>query len=132
MKFFNGNYTDYRISLENQSENNAVANKPSPVKAPSTENSSSKVSKLSFKEQKELETLEKEIQDLEQKKQSLIEQLNAGDEDFQKLSQWANKIEEIKKPWKKRKFAGSNYQKDKFKLTKNGPKLRAIFDKNYV
>lgn len=97
VKFFNGNYTDYRISLENQSENNAVANKPSPVKAPSTENSSSKVSKLSFKEQKELETLEKEIQDLEQKKQSLIEQLNAGDEDFQKLSQWANKIEEIKK-----------------------------------
>lgn len=97
VKFFNGNYTDYRISLENQSENNAVANKPSPVKAPSTENSSSKVSKLSFKEQKELETLEKEIQDLEQKKQSLIEQLNAGHEDFQKLSQWANKIEEIKK-----------------------------------
>jgi ATP-binding cassette subfamily F protein uup len=97
VKFFNGNYTDYRISLENQSENTAVANKPSPVKAPSTDNStSSKVSKLSFKEQKEFETLEKEIQDLEQSKQGLIEQLNAGHEDFQILGQWATKIEEIK------------------------------------
>ncbi len=96
VKFFNGNYTDYRISLENQAENNSGANKPSPVKAPSTENSKTKVSKLSFKEQKEFETLEIEIQELEQKKQSLIEQLNAGHEDFQILSQWATQIEEIK------------------------------------
>jgi ATP-binding cassette subfamily F protein uup len=96
VKFFNGNYTDYRISLENQSENNSAANKPSPVKAPSTENSTSKSAKLSFKEQKEFEKLEIEIQDLEQKKQSLIEQLNAGHEDFQLLSQWATQIEEIK------------------------------------
>ncbi len=96
VKFFNGNYTDYRISLENQTENNSGANKPSPVKAPTTENSKTKVSKLSFKEQKEFETLEIEIQDLELKKQSLIEQLNAGHEDFQILSQWATQIEEIK------------------------------------
>ena len=96
VKFFNGNYTDYRISLENQSENTVGANKPSPAKAPSTENSSMKVSKLSFKEQKEFDTLEKEIQDLEQKKLALIEQLNAGHEDFQILSQWATQIEEIK------------------------------------
>jgi ABC-type sugar transport system ATPase subunit len=97
VKFFNGNYTDYRISLENQSENTSVANKPSPVKAPSTENSTTtKVSKLSFKEQKEFEVLEKEIQDLEQSKEGLIEQLNAGHEDFQILGQWATQIEEIK------------------------------------
>jgi ATP-binding cassette subfamily F protein uup len=66
------------------------------VKAPSTEISTNKVSKLSFKEQKEFETLEKEIQDLEQNKLGLIEQLNAGHEDFHKLSQWATQIEEIK------------------------------------
>jgi len=96
VKFFNGNYTDYRISLENKTENNSAATKPSPVKAPSTENSTSKSTKLSFKEQKEFETLETEIQDLEQKKQNIIEQLNAGHEDFQILSQWASQIEEIK------------------------------------
>lgn len=96
VKFFNGNYTDYRISLENRPENTSQANKPSPVKAPSTEISTNKVSKLSFKEQKEFETLEKEIQDLEQNKLGLIEQLNAGHEDFHKLSQWATQIEEIK------------------------------------
>ena len=66
------------------------------MKAPSTDNSKTKVSKLSFKEQKEFETLEIEIQELEQKKQSIIEQLNAGHEDFQILSQWATQIEEIK------------------------------------
>jgi ABC transport system ATP-binding/permease protein len=79
------------------------SNKPSPVKAPSTENSTTKSTKLSFKEQKEFETLEIEIQDLEQKKQSLIEQLNAGHEDFQLLSQWATQIEEIKNWLRKRK-----------------------------
>ena len=54
------------------------------------------MSKLSFNEQKEFETFEKEIQDLEQSKQGLIEQLNAGHEDFQILGQWATQIEEIK------------------------------------
>jgi ATP-binding cassette subfamily F protein uup len=97
VKFFNGNYTDYRISLENQSENTAGANKPSPVKAPTTENLTGKGTKLSFKELKEFDTLEKEIQELEQSKLGLIEQLNAGHEDFQRLSQWAIQIEEIKK-----------------------------------
>jgi len=96
VKFFNGNYTDYRISLENQTENNSSANKPNPVKAPTTEISTNKSSKLSFKEQKEFETLEKDIQDLEQKKQSIIEQMNEGHEDFQILSQWATQVEEIK------------------------------------
>lgn len=95
VKFFNGNYTDYRISLENQSENIAT-NKPNPIKAPSTETASIKGNKLSFKEKKEFETLEKEVQELEQKKQSLVEQLNAGHDDFQLLSQWAIQIEEIK------------------------------------
>jgi ATP-binding cassette subfamily F protein uup len=96
VKFFNGNYTDYRISLETQSENAAFSHKPNPTKAPSTGSSSPKGNKLSFKEQKEFENLEKEIQTLEQKKQSVIEQLNTGHEDFQILGQWATKIEEIK------------------------------------
>jgi ATP-binding cassette subfamily F protein uup len=96
VKFFNGNYTDYRISLETQSENTAFSHKPNPTKAPSTGSSSPKGNKLSFKEQKEFENLEKEIQTLEQKKQIVIEQLNTGHEDFQILSQWAIKIEEIK------------------------------------
>jgi ATP-binding cassette subfamily F protein uup len=95
VNFFNGNYTDYRIALENK-ENEPVA-KQSPVKAPSTAAPTvSKGPKLSFKEQKEFEELEKEMADLEIEKDSFVEKLNQGSEDFQLLTDWAKAIEDIK------------------------------------
>ena len=95
VNFFNGNYTDYRIALENK-ENEPVA-KQSPVKAPSTAAPTvSKGPKLSFKEQKEFEELEKEMADLEIEKDSFVEKLNQGSEDFQLLTDWAKSIEDIK------------------------------------
>ncbi|MEY2635962.1 MAG: hypothetical protein RLZZ197_438 [Bacteroidota bacterium] len=98
VNFFNGNYTDYRIALENK-EDEPVA-KQSPVKAPSTAAPAApaapKGPKLSFKEQKEFEELEKEMADLEIEKEALIEKLNQGSEDFQLLTDWAKAIEDIK------------------------------------
>ena len=95
VKFFNGNYTDYRIALENK-EDEPVA-KQSPVKAPSTEAPATpKGPKLSFKEQKEFEELEKEMAALEIEKDSFVEKLNQGSEDFQLLTDWAKAIEDIK------------------------------------
>jgi ATP-binding cassette subfamily F protein uup len=95
VNFFNGNYTDYRIALENK-EDEPVA-KQSPVKAPSTATPAApKGPKLSFKEQKEFEELEKEMADLEIEKEALIEKLNQGSEDFQLLTDWAKAIEDIK------------------------------------
>jgi ATP-binding cassette subfamily F protein uup len=98
VNFFNGNYTDYRIALENK-EDEPVA-KQSPVKAPSTAAptapAATKGPKLSFKEQKEFEELEKEMADLEIEKEALIEKLNQGSEDFQLLTDWAKAIEDIK------------------------------------
>ncbi|MEY4610886.1 MAG: hypothetical protein RL246_1205 [Bacteroidota bacterium] len=97
VRFFNGNYTDYRISLENQPDNSPVA-KVNPVKAPSTVAAPvvAKGPKLSFKEQKEFEELEAKMATLESQKASLIEQLNAGSEDFQVLTRLAQEIETIK------------------------------------
>ena len=97
VRFFNGNYTDYRISLENQTDSAPVA-KVNPVKAPSTVAAPvvSKGPKLSFKEQKEFEELEAKMATLESQKASLIEQLNAGSEDFQVLTSLAQEIETIK------------------------------------
>jgi ATP-binding cassette subfamily F protein uup len=98
VNFFNGNYTDYRIALENKEDEPAV--KQSPVKAPSTTAPAApaapKGPKLSFKEQKEFEELEKEMADLEIEKEALIEKLNQGSEDFQLLTDWAKAIEDIK------------------------------------
>jgi ATP-binding cassette subfamily F protein uup len=97
VNFFNGNYTDYRTALENKEDEPAA--KQSPVKAPSTSApvvATPKVPKLSFKEKKEFEELEKEMAALEIEKEALVEKLNQGSEDFQKLTDWANAIEDIK------------------------------------
>lgn len=95
VNFFNGNYTDYRIALENKENEPAV--KQSPVKAPSTSAPvTPKGPKLSFKEQKEFEEIEKEMATLEIEKEALVEKLNQGSEDFQKLTDWAKAIEDIK------------------------------------
>jgi ATP-binding cassette subfamily F protein uup len=95
VKFFNGNYTDYRIALENKEDEPAA--KQSPVKAPSTSTPvAPKGPKLSFKEQKEFEEIEKEMAELEIEKETLIEKLNQGSEDFQQLTDWATAIEDIK------------------------------------
>jgi len=97
VRFFNGNYTDYRISLENQTDI-APAAKVNPVKAPSTVASPllTKGPKLSFKEQKEFEELEAKMAHLESEKTDLMEQLNAGSEDFQVLTRLAQEIDVIK------------------------------------
>lgn len=76
---FNGKYSDYRVFADEQESLNRQAQKveqrkeEAPVKAPSEAKK-----KLSFKERKEYETLEKEIQQLEEEKDRLTEQLNSG------------------------------------------------------
>ncbi len=97
---FPGNYTDYRdtkeeeesIAKEKSKEVSAAPKKEAEKTSPKakTENR-----KLSFKEQKEFEQLEKEIAELEAKKSKLIEQLNSGKGDHEELSKWAGEIETI-------------------------------------
>ncbi|MFM1836325.1 MAG: hypothetical protein RJA04_1013 [Bacteroidota bacterium] len=94
VNFFNGNYTDYRISLENKEKEPAPVTKAPVIETPVTP--VQKGAKLSFKEQKEFEELEKEMATLESEKEVLIEKLNGGSEDFQLLADWAKAIETIK------------------------------------
>ena len=93
VNFFNGNYTDYRIALENK-EKEPVAVKVMQVETP--REAVSKGAKLSFKEIKELEDLEKGMAKLESEKEILIEKLNGESGDFQALADWAKEIEAIK------------------------------------
>ncbi|WP_421828628.1 ABC-F family ATP-binding cassette domain-containing protein [Larkinella sp.] len=98
---FPGNYTDYRERKASQPADRKTADKPKatptvsfpeskPV-APVTESKR----KLSFKEQREYETLEKEIEELEQRKSGLLDQLNTGSESHEELTSWARQIEQI-------------------------------------
>ena len=94
VNFFNGNYTDYRIALEIKEKATAPVVKAPVVETPVV--SVQKGAKLSFKEQKEFEDLEKEMATLEAEKEALIEKLNSGSEDFQLLADWAKQIEVLK------------------------------------
>lgn len=83
-----GNYTDYRElfgSLEHQQRS---ARQPKEVVQATVSEPAKKKGKLSFKEQKELEDLEKEISRLELLKQELTDKMNSGlsHEDLQSCS----------------------------------------------
>jgi len=103
IRIFNGNYTDYREEVAEEIK--AGNAKPSVTNTTFAEvkNESSTSSnitntfskKLSFKEKKEYEDLEKEIQQLELKKATLIEKLNSNKGSYQDLADWAAEIEKI-------------------------------------
>jgi ATP-binding cassette subfamily F protein uup len=108
---FPGNYTDYREWRDSQGKNKSGApgngserpsgtilqnQIPAPVVSQPTTNGSANGSKkkLSFKEIKEYETLEKEIESLEQRKSEVVGLLNTGGH-HEQLTGWAREIEQI-------------------------------------
>ncbi|HAA15566.1 MAG TPA: ABC transporter [Cytophagales bacterium] len=92
---FPGNYTDFRERLteekaeaekiEKAQKSKKVADKPAEPK---------KKTKLSFKEQREYEQLEQEIEALEIRKEELIEQMSAGG-NHEQIATWGKEIGEI-------------------------------------
>jgi ATP-binding cassette subfamily F protein uup len=98
---FPGNYTELRDYQDEQevekkagaSTKNVLAPPPPTVKEVAPVAAVTK-RKLSFKEQKEMEQLEKDIADMENKKNQLVENLNKGGSHAE-LAQWSKQIEEI-------------------------------------
>ncbi|WP_080058228.1 ABC-F family ATP-binding cassette domain-containing protein [Spirosoma aerolatum] len=102
---FPGNYTDYREWRDSQPKKSTLQN-DKPASASSKNQSSSAVvssatvppstvkKKLSFKEMREYETLEKEIESLEQRKDEVVGLLNAGGH-HEQLMAWALEIEQL-------------------------------------
>lgn len=91
VRIFNGNYSSYRIELEEskQQAKRAPAPELKATEAPAKKN------KLSFKEQKELETIEKEIANLENDIKTLTSKLNSGVEGHQQLMEIADQIKAL-------------------------------------
>ena len=91
VKIYNGNYSEYRLSLEQPK----VKTEPKKTPAPAVEQTPIKAAKkLSFKEQKELEDSEKGITETENKIASLNESLVKIDAtDYVKIQEVSNEIE---------------------------------------
>lgn len=90
---YNGNYSSYRIELEESKQaNKKAASAPVPVQAEAP-----KKAKLSFKEEKEFEGLEKEIADIEDKLRETTEALNTINIDPKELTKLTDKIAYLNK-----------------------------------
>ena len=89
---FNGNYTDYRDSLTDETPSNDVEKAVREIKAEMTV---SPKKKITIKEKKEYELLEMEIQQLELEKTWLTEKLNTGQSDHLQLLDWSQQIKII-------------------------------------
>ncbi|MCQ2272773.1 MAG: ABC-F family ATP-binding cassette domain-containing protein [Bacteroidales bacterium] len=97
IKDYYGNYTEYRIERDKElkiqkriAKNNAA---PEDVKTKPTR--AANPNKMSFKERKEFETLEVEIEQLEKEKSELIEKLNSGNGTSQELTDWSKRYQDV-------------------------------------
>ncbi len=93
IRLFNGNYTDYRDELAEQEELEERRVVKS-VEAPVPTNGAEK-KKVSFKDKKEYEDLEKEIAELEGRKAVLSEKLSEGNPDHSQILEWSREFERI-------------------------------------
>lgn len=97
IKDFPGNYTDYRQEKKNQpSAKKADKEKPS-LQAPKKKVPDTKAVKLTYNEQREYDQLEKQIEELEQKKKVIVDKLGQGSEDHEDLIQWGIDIQKLDK-----------------------------------
>jgi ATP-binding cassette subfamily F protein uup len=92
VRIFNGNYSSYRLELE---EAKQQAKKPAPVVQQAAP--TAKKSKLSFKEAKELEGIEGEINTIEANIKDKNDQLNATGIDPKKIDEILKQIEVLNK-----------------------------------
>lgn len=94
IKDFNGSYSDYQDWLEEESEKNSVV-ETEKVDWKKEQRKEEPKTKLTFKERHEYETLEKEIEVLEEEKVELESFMNSGTTDYEELQKKAVRIEEV-------------------------------------
>lgn len=93
---FPGNYSQYREWEKDQEKIKAIEpEKPAPVPVPEAVQEPPKGKKMSFKEKRELELLEKEIETLENEKKLLDTQMAEGTLPYDQLEKTAKRIGDI-------------------------------------
>lgn len=94
---FTGNFSEYREAKSKEDAlEKSVSVKSEPVKepVPAVNNTNTKKKRLSFKEQRELETIEKEMPELEEKRAKILDKLN-NEADYEKISKLSADLESI-------------------------------------
>lgn len=91
IRLFNGNYSDYRNWADGQEEQTEVS-ETKPVPRPQA---SGEKRKLSNKEKLEFERLQKEIESLEKQKDELNSLLSSGSTDHTQLTAWGTQLEQL-------------------------------------
>ena len=91
IKDFIGSFTEYR-DQQAQNKNTKKSEPAKPVEEKQNKNTNSK-RKLSFKEQKELESIEKEMPVLKEKQDEILEKLN-NETDYSVISELSQELEE--------------------------------------
>ncbi|MGN6416216.1 MAG: ABC-F family ATP-binding cassette domain-containing protein [Pseudobacter sp.] len=91
---FPGNYSQYRLSKKEEEQKEAPP-KAAEIKQEKPAAKPEEKKRLSFKEKREFETLEKEIAALGQEKDAVNEKLNSGSVPFDELQQLSLRIGEI-------------------------------------
>lgn len=89
IKNYPGNYTEFR---------ELIKSKPISVAKTATESVKkvkTETKKLSFGEKRELNQVEKDLEQLEQQKTTLVSNLNSGNQDFEKLAKWGKELKEV-------------------------------------
>ena len=93
IKDFPGNYASYREEEENKTSE--VVLSPKQEEKSTLQESTAAKKKAGFKEKREFELLEKELEQLNTEKQSLTEQLSSGKLDYPSLEKASNRIKEV-------------------------------------
>lgn len=94
IKDFPGNYSQYREWKDKQQKIINTQNKPEPTQSKGKERLNDK-RKLSFKERKEFEQLELDIEQLEQEKQQIELALSGGESEASKIAELSARFEAI-------------------------------------
>lgn len=98
IKDFTGNFSEYRESKKTESVNQKAEDKDKTEtpekKLPAASTLVTTKKKLSFKEQRELETIEKEIPDFEKNRAEILEKLN-NEADYEKIASLSAALEAV-------------------------------------
>lgn len=96
---FPGNYSQLRQWQKEQEKLNAVTDEPAAkiqeTKLPGEQKPITGKKRFSYKEKREFELLQKEIEDLTAEKQTITDKLNSGNLPFEELQQLSNRIGEV-------------------------------------
>lgn len=97
VKDFYGNYTDYKLAHDKELRIEKKAEKLLKEATPKEEKpvKKSNPNKLTYKEKKELEALEIDIEALEVEKEELVEKMNSGSGSSDELVTWGQRYQEV-------------------------------------